>query len=135
MTSVSRAGFCSRSRASPRRSVIVRVRRRANQGSLTPRLPFEQDWLLIDQRPGVATSPTRGSADPSLTADVGILTSVLDRLGSAQLVTCSALLDLLTIDQLDAIGSALAVARQPALVGLTVTGALDLSPPHPSTRT
>jgi hypothetical protein len=57
----------------------------------------------------------------------------LDRLGSAQLVTCSALLDLLTIDQLDAIGSALAVARQPA--GLTVTGALELSPPHPSTRT
>jgi hypothetical protein len=37
----------------------------------------------------------------------------LDRLGGAQLVTCSALLDLLTIDQLDAIGSALAVARQP----------------------
>jgi hypothetical protein len=70
-----------------------------------------------------------------LTADVGILTSVLDRLGSAQLVTCSALLDLLTIDQLDAIGSALAMARQPALVSLTVTGALELSPPHTSTRT
>ncbi|HEY6812456.1 MAG TPA: hypothetical protein VI074_07185 [Propionibacteriaceae bacterium] len=60
---------------------------------------------------------------------------VLARLGSAQLVTCSALLDLLTIDQLDAIGSALALARQPALVSLTVTGALELSPPHPSTRT
>jgi hypothetical protein len=47
----------------------------------------------------------------------------LDRLGSAQLVTCSALLDLLTIDHLDAIGSDLAVARQPALFSLTVTGA------------
>jgi hypothetical protein len=68
-----------------------------------------------------------------LTADVGILTSVLDRLGSAQLVTCSPLLDLLTIDQLDAIGLALAVARQPA-VSLTLTGALELSPPHTSTR-
>jgi hypothetical protein len=56
-----------------------------------------------------------------LTADVGILTSVLDRLGSAQFVTCSALLDPLTIDQLDAIGSALAVARQPAMFSLTVT--------------
>jgi hypothetical protein len=43
----------------------------------------------------------------------GFLTSFLDRLGSAQLVTGSALLDLLTIDQLDAIGSALAVAPQP----------------------
>jgi hypothetical protein len=58
----------------------------------------------------------------------------LDRLGSAQLVTRSTLLDLLTIDQLDAIGSALAVARQPA-VSLTVTGALEPSSPHPSTRT
>ena len=75
--------------------------------------------MLIDQDPpGVATSPTRGSADHLLTADVGILTSVLDRLGGVQLVTCSALLDLLTIDQLDAIGSALAVARQLALVSL-----------------
>jgi hypothetical protein len=91
--------------------------------------------LLIDQRPGVATSPTPGSADPSLTADVGILTSVSDRLRSTQLVTRSALLDLLTIDQLDTIGSALAVARQPAQFSLTVTGAMELSPPHPSTRT
>ena len=84
--------------------------------------------------PGVATAPTRGSAGPLLAAYVGILTSVLDRLVSAQLVTRSTLLDLLTIDQLDAIGSALAVARQPAMVGLMVTGALELSPPHPSTR-
>ena len=53
----------------------------------------------------------------------GFLTWLLDRLGSAQLVTGSALLDLLTIDQLDAIGSALAAAPQPALISLTVTGA------------
>jgi hypothetical protein len=59
----------------------------------------------------------------------------LDRLGSAQLVTCSALLDLPTSDQLDGIGSALAVARQPALVGLTVTGAWNCRRPNPSTRT
>jgi hypothetical protein len=61
----------------------------------------------------------------------GFLTSLLDRLGSAQLVTGSALLDLLTIDQLDAIGSALAAAPQPALISLTVTGVLELSPPQP----
>jgi hypothetical protein len=41
------------------------------------------------------------------------------------------LLDLLTIDQLDAIGSALAAAPPPALISLTVTGALELSPPQP----
>jgi len=80
-------------------------------------------------------SPTRGSADPSLTADVGILTSVLIVWAALNSSPAQPLLDLLTIDQRDAIGSALAVARQQALVSLTVTDALELSPPHPSTRT
>src|SRR5215216_1782713 len=76
VTSVSRAGSCSRSRASPRRSVVVwSGGAGAHHEWLTPRLAFEQHWLLIDQRPSVATSPTRGSADPPLTADVVILTS------------------------------------------------------------
>ena len=48
--SVSRAGSCGRSGASPRRSVVVRVRRRAgaNQRWLLPGCRFEQHWLLID---------------------------------------------------------------------------------------
>jgi hypothetical protein len=103
----------------------------ANQRWLTPRLPFEQQWLLIDQDSDLhrhlpAAPPTR-----HLTADVGILTSIVDRDGRAQLVTCSALLDVLTVDQLEAIGSALVRARQPALFSLTVTGALELWPSHP----
>jgi hypothetical protein len=40
------------------------------------------------------------------------------------------LLDVLTVDQLGAISSALAAAQQPALFGLTVTGAMTLSPAH-----
>jgi hypothetical protein len=117
--------------ASPRRSVVIRVRRRAgaNQGWLAPRLPFEQHWIADRSKTKRRNVTNSGSADLSLTTGVGILTSVLDRLGSSQLVTRSALLDLLTIDQLDAIGSALAVVRQPALVSLTVTGALELLPP------
>ena len=103
----------------------------ANQRWLTPRLPFRQHWLLIDQDEAVQRHQLRAPRTRLLTADVGILASVLDRLGSAQLVTCSALLDLLTLDQLDAIGSALAAARQPALFSLTVTGAMELSPAHP----
>jgi hypothetical protein len=103
----------------------------ANQRWLSPRLPFEQQWLLIDQDQGLLRSLPVAPRTRILTADVGILTSVLDRSGSAQLVTCSALLDVLTVDQLDVIGSALAVARQPGLFSLTVTGAMELSPAHP----
>jgi hypothetical protein len=70
--------------------------------------------LLIDQDPqALQRDQPVAPRTRLLTAAVKILTSVLDRLGSAQLVTRSALLDLLTIDQLGAIGSALAVALLP----------------------
>ena len=102
----------------------------ANQRWLTPRLPFRQNWLLIDQDQALQHHTPVAPRTQLLTADVGILTSVLDRRSSAQLVTCSALLDVLTFDQLDAISSALAAALQPALFSLTVTGAMELSPAH-----
>jgi hypothetical protein len=86
----------------------------ANQRWLSFQLPFEQPWLLIDQDPqALQRDQPVAPRTRLLTAAVKILTSVLDRLGSAQLVTRSALLDLLTIDQLGAIGSALAVALLP----------------------
>ena len=103
----------------------------ANQRWLAPRLPFGQSWLLIDQ-----DEPLQRHHQPLppqtrlVTADVGILTSILERPVKAQLVTCSALLDVLTQDQLGAISSALAAAQQPALFSLTVTGAMTLSPSH-----
>ena len=103
----------------------------ANQRWLTSRLPFEQRWLLIDHDQALHHHHPVASRTRLLTADVGILASILNRMGGTRLVTCSALLDVLTIGQLEALGSALAEARQPALFSLTVTGAMELSPPHP----
>jgi hypothetical protein len=48
-----------------------------------------------------------------------------------RLVTCSALLDVLTIDQLDAVCRAVIDNQVPALFSLTVTGTLSLTPPDP----
>jgi len=103
----------------------------ANHRWLAPRLPFRQHWLLIDQDQALQRHGSVAPGTRVLTADVGILRSVVHRLGGPQLVTCSALLDLLTTDQLKAIGSTLAAARQPALFSLSVTGSMELSPPHP----
>ena len=75
----------------------------ANQRWLTSRLPFEQRWLLIDQDQALHHHHPVAPRTRLLTADVGILASVLNRMGGARLVTCSALLDVLTLDQLDAI--------------------------------
>ena len=83
----------------------------ANQRWLTSRrLPFQQRWLLIDHDQALHRHHPVASRTRLLTADVGILASVLNRMGDARLVTCSALLDVLTIDQLETLGSALAEA-------------------------
>jgi hypothetical protein len=102
----------------------------ANQRWLASRLPFAQQWTLIDRDQALQRHRPVAPRTRLLTADVGILASVLDG-PSARLVTCSALLDVLTIEQLTAIGSALAAARHPALFSLTVTGVIEVSPPDP----
>ena len=102
----------------------------ANQRWLAPRLPFGQRWLCVDQDPTLQPHPVP-SQTQLVVANVGVLASILREPGGARLVTCSALLDLLTRAELEALGAALTVARTPALFSLTVTGAMELSPPHP----
>ncbi len=102
----------------------------ANQRWLAPRLPFRQRWLCVDQDPTLQPHPVPPETQ-LVVANVGVLASILREPGGARLVTCSALLDLLTRAELEALGAALALARTPALFSLTVTGAMELSPPHP----
>ncbi|HEX2132801.1 MAG TPA: class I SAM-dependent methyltransferase [Actinophytocola sp.] len=98
---------------------------------LAPRLPGEQRWLLTDRDPTLL-----GRAAGSLPVPaVAILRDLTDLtaadLAGASLVTGSALLDLLTAEEVDALADACVAAGCPALLTLTVVGRVDLEPADP----
>ncbi len=97
---------------------------------LAPRVPVKQHWILCDrdgellERANIdcATVETRACDVTRLSAP---------DLAEADLVTCSALLDLLTAEEVDRLAVACAGARCPALLTLSVVGRVELVPEHP----
>lgn len=106
---------------------------------LAPRLDGAQHWVLHDRDPYLlhfaAVASPRSAADGSRVTvetrrgDVARLTP--DALDGAALVTASALLDVLTQDEIGALAEACAGADCPALLTLSVAGRLELSPADP----
>jgi methyltransferase family protein len=106
---------------------------------LAPRLPGPQHWILYDRDADLldhaaATLPTRAADGAPVTAetrecDVSGLTAA--DLADAALVTCSALLDLLTVDEVDRIAGACVGAGTPALLTLSVVGQVAFGPAEP----
>jgi hypothetical protein len=106
---------------------------------LAPRLPGPQDWVLHDRDPvllaiAVAGLPDASADGAAVTArthegDLAALTAA--DLADASLITASALLDLLTADELDALVDACVAAGCPVLLTLSVTGGARLAPPDP----
>ena len=100
---------------------------------LAPRLAGPQRWVLHDRDAGLlkaadvpaATVETRRS-------DIARLNT--DELAGATLITASALLDLLTEDELAALVAACAGAGCPALLTLSVAGRVELTPADPLDR-
>ncbi|MFD9192663.1 class I SAM-dependent methyltransferase [Streptomyces phaeochromogenes] len=106
---------------------------------LAPRLDGPQHWVLHDRDPYLlhfaAVGSPRSAADGSRVTvetqrgDVARLTA--DALAGASLVTASALLDVLTPDEIEALAAACAGAGCPALLTLSVVGRVELTPAHP----
>ncbi|SMQ20273.1 Methyltransferase domain-containing protein [Streptomyces sp. Ag82_O1-12] len=106
---------------------------------LASRLDGAQHWILHDRDPYLlhfaAVSSPRSAADGSRVTvetrrgDVARLTP--DALQGASLVTASALLDVLTREEIDTLAAACAGAGCPALLTLSVAGRVELTPPHP----
>jgi SAM-dependent methyltransferase len=106
---------------------------------LAPRLPGPQHWVCYDLDAELlaiaAAEQNQRAADGSLVS-VEIRQQDVTRLPSgeltgAALITTSALLDLLTSEELDRLVAVCVDAHCPALLTLSVTGRVQLWPPHP----
>jgi hypothetical protein len=104
-----------------------------------PLLPGPQHWVLHDRDTdllALAVADLPGPAADGAEVTVEIRRSDVTRLGAddlagATLVTASALLDLLTHDELTALIHACSGAGCPVLFTLSVTGRVQLLPPEP----
>ncbi|WP_329393441.1 SAM-dependent methyltransferase [Streptomyces lydicus] len=106
---------------------------------LTVRLPGPQRWVLHDhdpdllalagtRMPGTAADGTPVTATTA-TGDLAALTAA--DLAGTSLVTASALLDLLTVAEVEALAEACTRAGVPALLALSVAGRVELTPADP----
>jgi SAM-dependent methyltransferase len=104
---------------------------------LAPRLPTPQHWILMDRDPALlehAAAHTRldGITVETVLGDVTALTAA--DLAGTDLVTCSALLDLLTEAEVTALATTCAAAGTPALFTLSVSGEVSVDPARPEDR-
>ncbi|MEE1754586.1 class I SAM-dependent methyltransferase [Streptomyces sp. SP18CS02] len=108
---------------------------------LAPRLNGTQHWILHDHDPDLldlaaARLPRTGADGGRVTVatrpgDLARLTAEELTGTGTDLVTASALLDLLTHEELDRLAAACAEAGCPALLALSVAGRVDLTPADP----
>jgi hypothetical protein len=106
---------------------------------LAPRLPGPQHWVVHDRdadllERAVAEPPGRAADGAPVTveawsSDIGRLAP--EDLAGAGLVVASALLDMLTVDELDGMLGACTGKRSPMLLALTVVGRVALTPADP----
>lgn len=105
---------------------------------LAPRLPGPQHWVLHDRDADLLAQatldvPTAADGSPVTAAtrrgDLTRLTAA--DLDGADVVTASALLDMLTAEEIDRVVAACASAGCPTLFAISVIGRVQLTPPDP----
>jgi SAM-dependent methyltransferase len=100
---------------------------------LVPRLPGPQHWILTDRDPALLARAAASLPEPATAAiderDLTLLTAA--DLAGTSLVTGSALLDLLTAEEVVTLAAACVGAGCPALLALSVVGRVSLDPVDP----
>jgi trans-aconitate methyltransferase len=103
---------------------------------LAPLLPGPQHWVLHDRDADLLEAATADPPGPAADgAEVTLETRQSDinglgcgEFGDATLITASALLDMLTADELSGLADLCTAAHCPALLTLSVTGRVELTP-------
>ena len=104
---------------------------------LAPQLPEPQHWVMYDRDTDLLAlaaqdPPTVASGGAAVTMETrrrDITRLDPEELTGASLVTASALLDMFTVAELDRFVATCAGAGSPTMVGLSVTGRVELTPP------
>ena len=101
---------------------------------LAPRLPWPQQWVQHDRDVRLAAAGQEGVLAEHgrlITCDCELADLTADHLAGAELITCSALLDVLTTTAADRLVAVAAGVRVPLLLTLTVIGRVGLDPADP----
>ncbi|WP_236792573.1 class I SAM-dependent methyltransferase [Amycolatopsis sp. GM8] len=98
---------------------------------LAPLLPRPQRWILHDRDPDLLELAAASIPAPAETRAADLAGLTADDLAGASLVTGSALLDLLTLEEVDALAEACTGAGCPALFTLSVVGEVEFTPADP----
>jgi Methyltransferase domain len=104
---------------------------------LAPRLRRPQHWVMYDRDAALlecTSVPADGASVTVQTCQRDVTELTVDDLVGADLVTASALFDLLTDEEVDRIVAACAGAGCPTLVTISVVGRVALDPPEPLDR-
>ena len=104
---------------------------------LAGRLPGTQHWVMYDR--DVRLLEVAAAHPPGPSSDRAPVTyetrshdiTRLDEIGSADLITASALLDMLTAEEIHRLVGTCVSARCPVLITLSVIGRVDLTPADP----
>ena len=102
---------------------------------LAPYIGREQHWRLIERDPAaIQAGRVRLASEPAWAYIVGDLATGLEALvvPPVDLVTCSALLDLVSRDWLTRLVGRVRQLRAALLVALSFDGRVELHPPHPA---
>lgn len=102
---------------------------------LAPQLPGPQRWVLEDRDPALlayAAEHMPAADEVTVETRLGDVTALTAAdLAGTDLITCSALLDILTAAEVDALAAACAQARCSALLTLSVVGEVSIEPADP----